>query len=112
MKKLLSNKWYVTVFVAPGLILFLVMAVIPLFTTGYYGLFNYDGIGQKVFIGLKNYKELFTTDPYFKRAVLNSFILAAGSLFIQIPMHYFWLLFWQIELRAKVFTEQYSFSLL
>ena len=58
MKKLLSNKWYVTVFVAPGLILFLVMAVIPLFTTGYYGLFNYDGIGQKVFIGLKNYKKL------------------------------------------------------
>ena len=89
MKKLLSNKWYVTVFVAPGLILFLVMAVIPLFTTGYYGLFNYDGIGQKVFIGLKNYKELFTTDPYFKRAVLNSFILAAGSLFIQIPIALF-----------------------
>ena len=89
MKKLLSNKWYVTVFVAPGLILFLVMAVIPLFTTGYYGLFNYDGIGQKVFIGLKNYKELFTTDPYFKRAVLNSFILAAGSLCIKFPISLF-----------------------
>ena len=55
MKKLLSNKAYIAVFVAPGLILFLVMAVIPLFTTGYYGLFNYDGIGEKVFIGLKNY---------------------------------------------------------
>ena len=50
MKKLLSNKAYIAVFVAPGLILFLVMAVIPLFTTGYYGLFNYDGIGEKVFI--------------------------------------------------------------
>ena len=60
MKKLLSNKAYIAVFVAPGLILFLVMAVIPLFTTGYYGLFNYDGIGEKVFIGLKNYKELST----------------------------------------------------
>ena len=68
MKKLLSNKAYIAVFVAPGLILFLVMAVIPLFTTGYYGLFNYDGIGEKVFIGLKNYKELFTTDPYFLRS--------------------------------------------
>lgn len=33
MKKLLSNKAYIAVFVAPGLILFLVMAVIPLFTT-------------------------------------------------------------------------------
>lgn len=30
MKKLLSNKAYIAVFVAPGLILFLVMAVIPL----------------------------------------------------------------------------------
>ena len=89
MKKLLSNKAYIAVFVAPGLILFLVMAVIPLFTTGYYGLFNYDGIGEKVFIGLKNYKELFTTDPYFLRSVLNSFILAAGSLFIQIPIALF-----------------------
>ena len=102
MKKLLSNKAYIAVFVAPGLILFLVMAVIPLFTTGYYGLFNYDGIGEKVFIGLKNYKELFTTDPYFLRSVLNSFILAAGSLFIQILSRYSWPSSWQTGSRERL----------
>ena len=86
MKRLLSNKLYITVFVAPALILFIAMGVIPLFVTVYYGLFNYDGIGEKIFIGLKNYIELFTTDQYFGKAVLNSFILAAGSLFIQLPI--------------------------
>lgn len=86
MKRLLSNKLYITVFVAPALLLFITMGVIPLFTTGYYGLFNYDGIGQKTFIGLKNYIELFVTDAYFLKSILNSFILVAGSLFVQLPI--------------------------
>ena len=86
MKRLLSNKLYILIFVAPALILFIAMGVLPLFVTGYYGLFSYDGIGKKTFIGLQNYIELFTTDAYFLRSILNSFILAAGSLFVQLPI--------------------------
>ena len=104
MKKLLSNKAYIAVFVAPGLILFLVMAVIPLFTTGYYGLFNYDGIGEKVFIGLKNYKELFTTDPYFLRTHL--FWQQVLCLFRSLS-RYSWPSFWQTGSRERAFTELY-----
>ncbi|MDE7334596.1 MAG: sugar ABC transporter permease [Lachnospiraceae bacterium] len=86
MKRLLSNKLYIAIFVAPALILFIAMGVVPLFITGYYGLFDYDGIGKKTFIGLQNYIDLFAADAYFLKSILNSFILAAGSLFVQLPI--------------------------
>lgn len=86
MSKLMSNKLHIAVFVLPALILFVCMGVVPLLVTGYYGLFDYDGIGEKVFLGLRNYIDLFTKDEYFPKAIGNSFILAAGSLFVQIPI--------------------------
>ena len=86
MQKLYSNKKYIAVFVLPAFLAFLCIGVVPLFITGYYGLFDYNGIGEKTFLGLKNYIDLFIKDPEFVKAVLNSFILAAASLFIQLPL--------------------------
>lgn len=79
MKKLLSNKAYIAVFVAPGLILFLVMAVIPLFTTGYYGLFNYDGIGEKVFIWIKKLQRTIYNRSLFPEICIE--LIYSGSRF-------------------------------
>lgn len=43
--------------------------LIPLITSGVYSFFEYNGIGSKTFIGIKNYIELFTSDRYFPQAV-------------------------------------------
>ena len=88
MQKLYSNKLYIAVFVLPAFLAFVCIGIIPLFITGYYGLFDYDGIGEKTFLGLQNYINLFTNDPEFIKAILNSFILAAASLFIQLPLSF------------------------
>lgn len=88
MRRLYSNKLYIAVFVLPALLAFLCIGVIPLFITGYYGLFDYNGIGDKVFLGLGNYIHLFTADKEFQGAVLNSFFLAAASLGIQLPLSF------------------------
>ncbi|MFI3211883.1 MAG: sugar ABC transporter permease [Eubacteriales bacterium] len=86
MDKMLGKKRYVAVFVLPAMIMFVCFVLLPLIMTGVYGFFEYDGIGSMTFIGLENYIDMFTTDRYFPQAIVNSFILVAASLFIQLPI--------------------------
>lgn len=86
MDRILSNKWTIAAFVAPALLVFLGVAVVPLFITGYYSLFDYNGFTTMDFTGLDNYKRLFTDDPLFLQSLKNTLILIVGSVFIQIPI--------------------------
>ncbi len=64
---------------APTLLLFLYLRIIPLITTFAAGFFNWDMIRPiRVFVGLGNYTELLR-DPNFQTALANTSILAAGS---------------------------------
>lgn len=86
MDKMLSKKRYISIFVLPALLLFLTLVVLPLIMTGIYSFFKYDGAGTMEFIGFKNFVDLFATDKNFPKALINSFILAGASLFIQLPI--------------------------
>ena len=86
MEKMLGNKKYILIFILPALLLFLGFTLIPLVTSGIYSFFEYNGIGTKTFIGIKNYIQLFTEDRYFPLAVKNSLILVVASVFIQLPI--------------------------
>ena len=93
MNKLLSNKLTIAVFVLPTLLLYLLVAIVPLFITGYYSLFDYNGFNAIVpstdFVGMSNYIRLFTDDPAFMKSLINTLILIVGSLFIQLPIAFF-----------------------
>nr|WP_207746924.1 sugar ABC transporter permease [Hungatella hathewayi] len=83
----MSNKKAVFIFLFPALILFLTIIIVPIFMSMTYSLTEWDGIGKKVFTGFDNYKELFLTNSDgFWRAVKNSLIFAAGSVFVQLPI--------------------------
>ena len=87
MKKLYSNKLHILIFLLPALILFCGVLIAPIGASAYYSLFDWNGIGEKVFIGLSNYKELFTSNAIgFMRALRNSLLLAALSVFLQLPL--------------------------
>lgn len=88
MDRILGKKRYIAVFILPTLLIFLGFVVVPLITTGIYSLFDYDGIGKMDFLGLGNYIRLFSEDRYFPDALKNSFILAAASIFIQLPISF------------------------
>ena len=77
MNKMLGNKKYILIFILPALVLFIGFTLIPLITSGIYSFFEYNGIGSKTFIGIKNYIQLFAEDRYFPLAVKNSLILVA-----------------------------------
>ena len=75
------------IFLLPALVLFLTIIIVPIFMSVTYSLTEWDGIGKKVFTGFDNYKELFLTNSDgFWRAVKNSLIFAAGSVFVQLPI--------------------------
>lgn len=87
MKKMFSNRLNIILFLLPGLILFVGVLILPIVLSGYYSFFDWNGFGAKTFIGFSNYKELFTSDAIgFMKALGNSMILAALSVFIQLPL--------------------------
>jgi raffinose/stachyose/melibiose transport system permease protein len=87
VNRVLSNKKAVLIFLFPALFLFFIIIVVPIFMSVFYSLTEWDGIGKQMFTGLDNYKELFHNNADgFWRAVKNSLIFAAGSVFIQLPI--------------------------
>ena len=87
MKKLYSNKWQILIFLLPALILFCGVLIAPIGASAYFSLFDWKGIGPKTFIGLSNYKELFTSNSIgFLKALRNSLLLAALSVGLQLPL--------------------------
>ena len=87
MTKLYSKKLYILIFLLPALILFCGVLIAPIGASVYYSFFDWSGIGEKTFIGLSNYRELFTSHSInFMRALRNSLLLAALSVFLQLPL--------------------------
>ena len=88
MQRMYSKKIYILLFLLPALILFCGVLIAPIGASAYYSLFNWKGVGADMeFIGLANYKELFTSNSIgFWKALLNSLLLAALSVFIQLPL--------------------------
>ena len=87
MKKLYSNKLTILLFLLPALILFCGVLIAPIGASAYFSLFDWKGIGPKTFIGLANYKELFTSNSIgFLKALRNSLLLAALSVCLQLPL--------------------------
>lgn len=87
MKKVLENKIAIIIFMAPAVILFIMIIFIPIIMSGYYSMTEWNGLGEKVFIGFENYKELFTfQDGLFGRSIWNSLLIGFASLLIQLPI--------------------------
>lgn len=78
MKSVMSNKFVITLYVLPALILILLLIYIPIVLTGYYGLMDWNGIGKMKFIGLENYIEL-VQDKKFWQSTWHSLLLGIFS---------------------------------
>ena len=62
-------------FIAPALILYVLFIIVPTVSSVYYSFTSWDGISPDVkFIGLANYKEIFTS-ARFGNALKNTIIL-------------------------------------
>ncbi|MBP2241525.1 raffinose/stachyose/melibiose transport system permease protein [Cytobacillus eiseniae] len=78
MKNVMSNKFVIALYTLPALLLILVLIYIPITLSGYYGLMDWDGIGEMKFIGLENYITLIQ-DKMFWTSTWHSLLLAIFS---------------------------------
>ena len=79
----LSNAWHKAknmkvcyLFLLPFAILFFTFTVLPIVNSIYYGFTNFNILEKPVFIGLRNYINLFLQDEVFQIAVKNTFLIA------------------------------------
>jgi len=110
MEKILRDKKAIFLFVFPAFFVFVVIVLLPIVVSIYYSLLDWDGISKGIFIGLKNYKDLFirNTDGFIL-AVRNSFILALLSVFIQLPISLFLALVLSREVKGVKFYRTVYF---
>jgi raffinose/stachyose/melibiose transport system permease protein len=74
------------IFLPPALLLFTIFVILPIGEAAWYSFYNWNGFNRPDnFIGLKNYISLLD-NPYFKKAVLNTLIIIAVSLTVQLPL--------------------------
>lgn len=86
MDKVLRDKRAIMLFVLPGFLLFFGVVILPMFSSTYYSLLEWNGYGEKVFVGLRNYADLFTgKKAAFNSSVGNAFYLTFLTIFLQLP---------------------------
>lgn len=112
MQKLLSDKKAYAVFVLPAFIIYFLMVFIPIIMSGYYSTVEWNGIGEKVFVGLDNFAALLDNKA-FLTAARNSLILAVASVVGQlIPALFFALVLSRGIRGEKVYRTIYFIPVL
>lgn len=60
MQKSYGQKKVILMFLLPAFIVYTLFVVVSVIWAGYYSLFDWSGVGEKIFLGINNYKQLFT----------------------------------------------------
>lgn len=84
--KLLLNKtgMWPYLFALPFVLAYAVFQLFPVGYSFFLSLHEWNGIGEKTFIGLQNYVDLFTRDPLFYKSIFNTVLLMLMSLPVMI----------------------------
>lgn len=96
-------------FVAPAAILFIVFMFIPILQVIYYSFTEWDGMSQPVFIGFRNFIELFQSDVFYKCITNNfKFLILGVPLWTFFPLVIAVLLFEEVK-GWKFFRSAFFF---
>lgn len=72
--------WMGYIFILPFFMIYLVFEAFPIVYSFCLSFYQWDGIGQKIFVGFDNYIKIFTKDPYFLKSIGNTMIIMVGYL--------------------------------
>jgi multiple sugar transport system permease protein len=68
-------------FLAPGMIMFLIYVIYPIFQSVNLSFYEWDGMGEKTYVGVQNYVELLDDDSFYTSLWNNLIWLVYKSLF-------------------------------
>jgi len=84
------SRWTIAAFVLPCLLLYVCLVFVPIIVSIYNALLDWNGISASSnFIGLANFKKMFTNDSVFWPSVGRTFLLAGFSMLVQLPVALF-----------------------
>ncbi|MDV7104713.1 sugar ABC transporter permease [Vibrio sp. TH_r3] len=72
-KRRISSKLSPWLFLAPGMIIFAIYVVYPILSSIWLSFFEWDGLGEKVWVGFDNYVELFDSGAFYT-AIKNNLL--------------------------------------
>jgi raffinose/stachyose/melibiose transport system permease protein len=85
MEKYLRSKKYITLFVAPAFLIFIVFGLAPILYNFILSLYRTDLMSPAVFIGFRNYTNLFR-DTIFLQSLRNNLLMVVGSFLAHMPL--------------------------
>lgn len=83
MERNFRDKKAILFFMAPGLILFTAILLVPICQAIYYSFCDWDALSKAEFVGFKNYIKLFTRDETMRIALKNSIFFMLFSAITQ-----------------------------
>jgi multiple sugar transport system permease protein len=64
-KRRIRSKVSPWLFLLPGMVVFSIYVIYPIFQSIHLSMYEWDGLGEKVFVGFGNYVELFDSDAFY-----------------------------------------------
>ena len=84
MQKAFGKKSVIFMFLFPAFLIYTAFVIVSIVWAGYYSFFDWSGVGEKVFVGFKNYAELLTQDTVFRSTVWHTIIYTIINVAIQV----------------------------
>lgn len=108
MHTLKGTRFAIFIGMLPALLIYVGIAVIPIFVSLYYSFFNWDGITDKAFIGFDNFVTILK-DDIFWISVKNNIIIMITGLLGQIPLGLTLALLLNGKMRGAAFFRTVGF---
>lgn len=84
MQNAFGKKRTIFLFIFPAFLIYTTFVIVSIIWAGYYSFFEWSGVGEKIFVGFKNYVELLTKDKIFRITVYHTFIYTIINVVIQV----------------------------
>jgi raffinose/stachyose/melibiose transport system permease protein len=84
VQKSFGRKKVILMFLLPAFAVYTLFVVVSVIWAGYYSVFDWSGVGEKIFVGLDNYKQLLTNDPVFWSTVGHTLLYTVICVAIQV----------------------------
>ena len=80
-----KNKTFIIAGLVPALIVYSFFVLYPIVRSFIFGFYSWNGLSKPRYIGLENFRRIFT-DPVFWKSLQNNLLVVAASIFGQIPL--------------------------
>lgn len=85
MELISRNRKYIFIGLFPAVFLYLIFVVYPIVRSFFYGFYEWNGLSEPIYIGLKNFRDILT-DNIFWLSFRNNILIVVASILGQIPI--------------------------